>query len=276
MKRHLLVIMLLLLQPLLIFIPVNDSSVDIENVGVSTKEAIITGEYPDDIGYEFLNGGDVLHIWNTEDNYYFDVDTGIQLTNHYNQYWTHNVMMLGYYAGDTWNLMYRTDELTGFSKTLDTDNATYINITMWKDFSYSGYDFRFAIVYYLGLNDKNLTVIPYIKNLGIEIPYTLAFGWELRDIQIDMTEEDDQIYINNVTSYSLHQTLDESYDNTETDGFFYLLNNNSGNFNRDLYLKWDSSLTTLLTVKTRVGQYNAPVTLFIRIGTLAVGHAFLF
>ena len=272
MKKQILIIILLLLNSVVALVPVDGNAVQVDNVVEDDMKPVASGSYPSGIGYEFLNDGDILHIWNTNDNYYFDVNSGIQLTNHYMQYWTHNVMMLGYCAGDDWNLIYRTDELSGFSKTIDTDGSTYINITMWKDLSYSGYDFRLAIVYYLELNDENLTVIPYIKNLGVEIPFVLAFGWELKDIQIDMTVEYDQIYINNITSYMLNQALDESYTGSDTDGVFYLQNNISGNINKDLYLKWDSSLTYLLTVKSRVGQYNAPVTLFIRIGTLNVGQ----
>ena len=272
MKKHLLIIILLLCNTLIVFSPAKDNQV-IEIVEIEDDDTlqVITEDYPDDIGYELIEDGQILHIWNTKDNYYFDVNSGIQLTNHYNQYWTHNVMMLGYYSGDTWNLLYRTDELSGFEKTIDTDDATYVNVTMWKDLSYDSYDFRFALVYYLELDDMELTVIPYIKNLGIDIPYILAFGWELKDIKIDMTEENDE-FITEGEQYSLHQDLDESYDNTETDGYFYLVNNKSGNYNRDLYLKWDSDLTTLLKVKSRDGQYNAPVTLYIQIGNLAVGQ----
>jgi hypothetical protein len=52
------------------------------------------------VGFELLDDGDVLHIWNNLDHYYFDTDSGIQLTNHYDEYWSHNVLMLGYYNND--------------------------------------------------------------------------------------------------------------------------------------------------------------------------------
>ena len=64
---------------------------------------------PPQVGYELLDDGDVLHIWNCYDSYYFDTNSGIQLTNHFNEYWSHNVLMLGYYNNDEWNLIYRTD-----------------------------------------------------------------------------------------------------------------------------------------------------------------------
>jgi hypothetical protein len=223
------------------------------------------------IGYELLDDGNVLCVWNKYDNYYFNTSSGIQLTNHYNEYWSHNVLMLGYYNNDMWNLIYRTDELSGFNKDIETDNETYVNVTLWKDLTYQGYDFRLAIRYHLGVNDGELTVIPYIKNLDSQdIPYTLGFGWEMKDIQIDMTESGDYIDVNQ-TTYYLNQTLDNSYtDLSESE--FYLKENITNTCTKSLYLKWNNSLTYKLQVKSRDGQYNAPVTLFVRIGTLNTGQ----
>jgi hypothetical protein len=243
---------------------------------------------PSDIGYELLDDGSVLRIWNVFDSYYFNTSSGIQLTNHYDEYWSHNVLMLGYYNNDVWNLLYRTDELSGFNRDVDSDDETFVNATLWKDLSYGGYDFRLAIRYCLGVDDTELTVIPYIKNIDDEnIPYVLGFGWELNDIQVDMTETGDYIQVGN-ESYYLNQTLDNSYTNisdpiycwnntsneTEICGYsdpvFYIMENITETTTESLYLRWDKDLTYKLQVKSRTGQYNAPVTLFVRIGTLNV------
>jgi len=237
-----------------------------------------------DVGYELLDDGDVLHIWNKYDSYYFNTSSGIQLTNHYDEYWSHNVLMLGYYNNDQWNLIYRTDELSGFNKDIDTDNETYVNATLCKDLSYGGYDFRLAIQYHLELNDTELTITPYIKNLGSTIPYILGFGWEMKDMQIKGTPENDYIKVNR-TSYYLNQTLDEKYTNLSfpilnstgsTIGWskpvFNIVENEATGSTKYLYLKWDKDLDYLLQVKDRTGQYNAPVTLFIKVGTLGVGQ----
>jgi hypothetical protein len=230
---------------------------------------------PSDIGYALNNSGNILHIWNTYDNYYFNTSSGIQLTNHKDDHWSHNVLMLGYYNNDQWNLIYRTDELSGFSKEIDTDNETYVNATLWKDLSYQDYDFRLAIRYHLGINDTDLTIIPYIKNIDNEdILYTLGFGWELKDIQIAMTTEDDWLDINQ-TSYLLHPTDNSSINQTYTDldqSIIYIKEYTSNNTVEDLYLTWDSNLTYKVQVKSRENQYNAPVTLFIRIGSLDSGE----
>ncbi|EMR75540.1 F5/8 type C domain-containing protein [Thermoplasmatales archaeon SCGC AB-540-F20] len=228
---------------------------------------------PPSIGSELLDGGDVLHMWNEYNSYYFNTSSGIQMTNHYDEYWSHNVLMLGYYNNDEWNLIYRTDELSGFNKNISTDNETFVNATLWKDLTYGGYDFRLAVRYHLGADDSDLTVIPYIKNLGQAIPYTLAFGWEIKDIKIADTYENDSIRLYNGTdwlSYRLNQTLDNTYTDMDYNTTFYLEGRNEGKyFRRTLYLRWNHTLDYLLKVKSRDGQYNAPVTLFIKVGTLA-------
>jgi hypothetical protein len=224
------------------------------------------------IGYEYLDEGKVLHIWNKYDSYYFNTSSGIQLTNHYNNYWSHNVLMLGYYNNDQWNLIYRTDELSGFNKNIETDNETFVNATLWKNLNYEGYDFRLSIRYHLGINDNELTVIPYIKNIGtVDIPYNLGFAWEIKDIQIDMTSENDYIEINGTSYYLNTSGLDETYTNMENPSF-YIKENISDIKSESLYLRWDEKLDYKVQVKSRSGQYNAPVTIGIKIGTLGIGQ----
>jgi hypothetical protein len=222
------------------------------------------------VGYELLDDGKVLRIWNRLDNYFFNTSSGIQLTNHYDEYWSHNVLMLGYYNNDEWNLIYRTDELSGFNKNITSD-VTFVNATLWKNLSYEGYDFRLAIRYHLGVYDNELSVIPYIKNIDDEdIPYVLGFAWEIKDIQIDMTTSGDYIEING-TSYYLNQSLDETYNDLDNP-CFYLREDFSGDTSESLYLRWDENLSYMVKVESRDGQYNAPVTLGIKIGTLSVGQ----
>jgi PKD repeat protein len=225
-----------------------------------------------DIGYELLDDGEILHIWNKYDSYYFNTSTGLQFSNHYDEYWSTNVLMLGYYNNDVWNLIYRTDELSGFNKDIESDDESFVNATIWKNLSYGGYDFRLAIRYHLGMDDNELTVIPYIKNIDNEdIPYSLGFAWELKDIQVDNTQENDFIEIDNYWYYLNNSDIDKSYTNLTYPGY-YIRENKTGNTSESLYLRWDNSLNYKLQVKSRTGQYNAPVTLGIKIGTLGVGQ----
>jgi hypothetical protein len=223
------------------------------------------------IGYELLDDDRVLRIWNKFDSYYFNTSNGVQFTNHMDEYWSHNVLMLGYYDNDVWNLIYRTDNLSGFNKDIDSDDETYVNATLWKDLSYEGYDFRLAVRYHLGVDDNELTVIPFIKNIDDEdIPYVLGFAWEINDIQVDMTPENDYIEIDG-NWYYLNGTIDETYTNL-SQPCYYIRENISSNIFESLYLRWNNSLNYKVKVESRDGEYNAPVTLGIRIGTLDVGQ----
>ena len=228
------------------------------------------------LGWELLNESKVLHVWNQHNSYYFNVSNGVQFSNHYEEYWTTNVLMAGYYAGDEWNLIYRVDELSGFERDVEV-NETYLNATLWKNLAYAGYNFRLAIRYHLGINDSDLTVIPYIKNLGQAIPFTLGFGWELKDIRIANVLNDNYLKIYNGTSFEmvpLNQTLDRNFTNMDYNTTINLVCTNppTQHISRNLYLSWNRNLTYKVTCKSRVNQYNAPTTLFIRVGTLGVGQ----
>ena len=231
----------------------------------------------DNLGYELLDNGTVFHMWNNHDSYYFNRSNGIQFSNHYQEFWTTNVLMLGYYSGDTWNLLYRTDKLSGFNEVLNCVTEDYINATLWKDLSYGAYDFRLALRYHLRVNDSDLTIIPYIKNLGIAIPFDIGFGWEIKDIRIANVTNDNYLWIGNNTIHEkilLNQTLDKNWNDLENNTKINLVCTNppSPYLSRNLYLIWDKNLTYRVTCKSRANQYNAPTTLFIKVGTLAVGQ----
>jgi hypothetical protein len=226
------------------------------------------------IGFEYLdsNGSivseleaEVIHIWNVRDNYFFNKSSGIQFTNHFQDYWTHNVFCGGYKnASNNW--VYRCNDALPFNWGIKTDNETYVNYTGWRNIIVEGKEVRVAIRYHLKTNDKNITIQLSIKNIGSEpINTDLGFAWRSNNIQIN-GQEDDSIEVNS-TSYLLNQTLDKTY--TNLDNAIYKLSDKTGS---DLWLKWNENLTYMLKVKSQIGQYNAPVTLGINIGTLAIGQ----
>jgi hypothetical protein len=137
-----------------------------------------------------------------------------------------------------------------------------LNATLWKNLNYGGYDFRLAIRYHLGVDDVDLTVIPYIKNLDEDdIPYVLGFGWEMKDIRIANVTSDNYLRIYNGTGFEdilLNQTLDRSFtdmdDNTTIR--FVCMNPSTYHLSRDLYLSWNRNLTYKVTVMLKVGQVS--------------------
>lgn len=152
-------------------------------------------------------------IWNPDAPYYFNLSSNIQMTNHYDDFWTRNIFCLGYYSGGTWNKIKCSDELNNFNKNVKTDNLTYVNATLWKDFTYSGYDVRMGVRYHLKVNDTKLSVQIYGKNLDQDdIPVDLGFAWKITDIQIPDTTPVDTITINH-TNYLLNQSYNLLFKN---------------------------------------------------------------
>jgi len=165
------------------------------------------------IGYEFLDDNKVVHIWNTQDDYFFEKDAGIQLTNHYEDYWTRNIFCIGYYNNNEWHKIACADDLSGFERSIITDDETYVNATLWKDIEYGVYDLRLGVQYHLGLDDKNLSITIYGKNIGIDIPYDLGFAWKVTDWEIPHEGiGGNSIRINN-TDYELDRTYDLLFKN---------------------------------------------------------------
>ncbi len=231
-----------------------------------------------DIGYEFLDDGKVVHIWNTQDDYFFNKSSGIQFTNYFQDYWTRNVFCLGYYSGETWNKIKCADELNNFNKNIQTDNLTYVNATLWKDISYGGYDLRLGVRYHLGVNDRNLSVTIYGKNMGIDIPFDLGFAWKVKDIEINENISDDRIYING-SKYFLNDTLDflfsDMWENVTIGEFNYT---NYYNYFRledgKEYVKvdWNKDLNYEVELYSNGTQSNSYVMLLVNAGTFLAGQ----
>ena len=191
-----------------------------------------------DIGYEFLDDDKIVHIWNTQDDYFFDKDSGIQFTNYYEDYWTKNIFCIGYYSGTNWVQIKCADELINFNKNIHTDNSTYVNATLWKDIAYGNYDLRLGVNYYLGLDDENLSITIYGKNIGVDIPFDLGFAWKITDVNIPISERVDKIIIN----------TSEYYFNTNFDLTFKDMTNT--------YLDADGSVTSVKTPFLKLQDKN--------------------
>lgn len=223
------------------------------------------------VGYELIDSNQVLHIWNVEDDYYFNATSGMQFTNHYEDYWSKNIFCGGYYNAGIWNKLVCVDELP-FSWSIETDNENYVNVTGYKDISYLAYDLRVALRYSLEKWDTRLTIIPYIKNIGDEnILFDLGFAWNIRNIQIDMEEEDNVLEVYDLEDgfYGGINLNGLNAQNTSNIDAIWIKNNNTA---ENIFLDWNESLNYALQVAEVAGQYNSPITLFIKIGGLEIGQ----
>ena len=215
------------------------------------------------IGYEMVDS-ETLHFWNEIDDYYLNMTSGIQLTNHYDDYWTKNVFCIGYYSGDEWVKIKCSDELGGFNQTILTDNETFVNITLWKDFTYSGYDIRLGIRDSLGSNDTNLSITIYGKNLGIDIPFDLGFAWKVTDWDIPSNLTDDVLMINN-TEYWIKGNYNLTFKNL-SESFFMGKDTTTAFGGEFLRVDWNGDLNYAVKMYGNGVQEDFYVALLINAG----------
>jgi len=231
------------------------------------------------LGYEYLDNNNVLHMWNDYDDYYFNTTSGIQLTNHYNEYWTKNVLCIGYFNATDWNNIKCVDKLTNFNQSVVSDGATFINYTLWKNISYLSYNFKVTLRYNLELGKDKIRIQPFVTNLGISIPQNLGFAWRVEDIHIGYTYPDDFLTVlnksNQITEYDnlSNKPLNKVFTNVNIYPF-YIIDDIPPVYesNGSVLFEWDNSLTYRLIVKDESLFYNAPVTLAIQVGSLGSGQ----
>ena len=246
-----------------------------------------TFESSEILGFEYLDSGAVIHVWNTFDDYYFNNTRMEQFSNHYEEYWTKNIFKLVYDKNGVWETIFRsdTDLVSDYNVSFNCVSDSFINITVSGNISWKQYDIHLGVHYYIEPWDENLTVVPFAKNIGSkDISETLGLAWEMQNIQINNDTSNNFFYLQQNASYwndyDLHNSsLDNSYDNLtywyidnhttnhwgwKPRAIFWIRNGNESNwFNKQLYLDWNETLDYELVVKHETGQYNSPVTLFI-------------
>lgn len=257
-----------------------------ENLESKTKYSSVNPGDLRSIGFEYLdndgnivpkNQAKVVHIWNDVDDYYFNSSSGIQFTNHFNEYWTTNIFCAGY-KDNLGDWIYDCNDALPFTWNIKTDNLTYVNITGWRDKSIGSKEVRLALRYSLELKDGELNIDLSVENIGSEnITNDLGFAWRIKDIKINKVPQDDYIRINN-TEYQLSENLDLSFVNLNIPSF--KIHDDVSFIN----LRWDGNLNDKVTVKSIIAppfvngsepfisQINAPITLAINAGPLEVGQ----
>lgn len=220
-------------------------------------------EHDTDVGYQFLDSGNVLNIWNTNDDYFFEYPNMIQLSNHYNEYWSHNVVCLGYNT-TSWNYLC-TDTLPIWWE-VTTDNETYVKVTGSKTLNIGAKSAMINWTYNLYTYDTQLNINLAITNVGTsDIDNELRFGWIINDIKIDNTYQNDKVTFWTNASQTEEYWLNESLNVVKTQddlyyNFFRIYDNSSLGY---LRLGWQYNQNYKVFVKSEAGQYNAPISLML-------------
>lgn len=169
------------------------------------------------LGYELIDSGKVLHLYNDYDSYYFNTTSGIQFTNHNDEYWSKNIFCGGYNSGSGWN--YICNDALPFTWSI-TNTTTQINVTGYRDKTIGLKKVRVGLEYILGVNDTNLSVVPSMTMLKGNFAGDLRFIWEITNINIGSNNYTDGININD-SFYYLNETFNASFTNLSETLLYY-------------------------------------------------------
>jgi len=223
------------------------------------------------IGYEFLDDATVLHMWNLLEDYYFDIGNNCyaQMTNHYDNYWSHNTFGFGIETSGIW-YYYESDKFCDWHFEVETDNATYVRFELSESMKiYPHSKISLFVTNELNMIDPRLRMEFGMRhNGGYEITDS-RFRWHIDNIQIDMKEEDNFVMIDD-EHYDLSDELDLEFDNLPY-GYFQIYENDSGEF---ISMNWESgAYDDTVTVKSdESSAYNAPVSLIANLGSINYGE----
>jgi len=226
-------------------------------------------DYP--VGYELLDGNKVLRLYNDYYSYYFNTSSMIQLTNHYDEYWTKNNLCLAY---ETSSWEYFCKDSLNMDWSIDTDNMTFVWVQGLKNITKGSKKAEFNITYYLGVDDEELTVVVGVENVGqVDINNRLKFVWIIEDIQIGADVENDVIQAWLNETWMVERLLNETINYTADyvyDQQFELRDILSDDY---LRLRWQYSDYTV-NVESSPPQHNAPVRLMLNYdGGIGVGES---
>ncbi|MFC1712689.1 hypothetical protein ACFL6S_03410 [Candidatus Poribacteria bacterium] len=230
----------------------------------------------DPVGIEYNSSSDVYHIWNEVDNYYIDASSGIQLTNHYQDYWSHNTVCFHLFTG-SWQ-EYCVDSAS-WDWVTDTNDETYVNLTGTTSISIGGLKADIILEYYIESDDTHITIRPtFIANSkGIT---DSKFEVRVYNVKIDSTYEYDwiEVFTDPITTLNMSDpSLNQSWQEGELDQLkINMFDNISGSA---MDILWDDNIT-LNGVKTDKNSYivinhttepNALAEIIYETGTVSKG-----
>lgn len=224
--------------------------------------------------------GNIFHIWNDIHSYYIN-DTGTQITNNYNNYYTHNV----------WCLWVNTS--SGYQRRCsDGMNWTWANATGvgWVElngtanYSEGSYSAIFRVRYYLADGYDSINITLDLKNTGQNIS-DIYYGWLVKDIRIDDNETNNIIRGQDLNlswhEYDLSKDLKLEFNENQMIRHYQLTNNDTSvavdfwwdSKNWKNNVEYDNIPFKLnLTHSLFLNQYNTPVLLLLHIGSLNNGE----
>ncbi len=223
--------------------------------------------YAGDYGYEKLDNGKVLHLWNPALSYYFNASSGLQFTNHYEEYWSKNIFCVGWYSGG-WNDKCNDGAaLTSFKWTITTDNTTFVSAEGKKNITFAGEKVEARLNYTLNENQDDLIIRPSLENVDTsDITEDIRFGWKVMDINVGNSQYDNIVNVGiNNDFVNLSNTSNKKYTSLSAKQYLITMEDDWMRY------KWDYNNYTLY-IRNEAGQFNALLSLVLWNRGLDVGQ----
>ena len=207
------------------------------------------------VGWEEIDGW-TIHLWNTEDDYYINSTSDLQMSNHWDQIWSTN-----YHSIEVENSSgtYTYDLIDyNISWIPETDNVTFVN--------YTGNiivgEINLTMHYSLPANQSYIDLYPTFENLGNENA-TIRFIWKTTDIKVANETFGNLAFIDDV-AFNLSEDLGMSLGDFNTKEVVMAENDT------DEWMKFhwyeDDYIVQINSTPT---QNHAPITLIINVGEIA-------
>lgn len=226
-------------------------------------------------GIEYNATVDVYDIWNNIGHYYVNATSGIQITNHFQEYWTKNLVCVIFYWGSS-SHEYCTDggDWVWYNS---TDGSTFSNLTGTTTAKWSGHQWDIALEYYLEANWTEIRITPTFENKKNKNYDKAELKWHVDDIRVKNTQENDTFEMHNGTwnTFWLNDTgLDIGFDNV-TNRTYYLNEYPDNHTDYGVRVRWNESFwknsvayDMNYTLNATYGSgYNAPVDLIMDLGS---------
>lgn len=156
------------------------------------------------IGIEYNLSGSTYHLWNEIDDYYVNGSSGIQLTNHYQDYWTRNIVCVG-----ATEIGEKCANGLAWNWNQYTDNLTYAKLVGTASIRQGAYSADVTLEYYLSSNASEIKIIPTFNVIGKALT-NVYLKWKITDMQINMNQYNNELYL------WQNETINETVYNEET------------------------------------------------------------
>ena len=220
-----------------------------------------------DTGIQYMENESVYKIYNDVEEVYVDSTTGIQLTNHYLDYWTRNLLCVDYQT-NKWN-SYCTDGFPWNWET-NTDNNTYARLTGTSVVAGE----TIKISYELNI-DENANITMTFNNTGNKDITDSYLNWYVMDIKMWMNETNNFFEFHNLTglnNFNLSEQVNRSFSNITNNTFYITVYPNDYN-EYGVRMIWNDEYDYELILETFPGQTNVPINYKSHTGLIDKGES---